>query len=135
MSNLKLIFTLIFIVSFTACSTRSREGVETDYNANPITVTVPRKLETKQVQAIIEHAFEKRGWSIVDSSTDSVTATLNHRGFNAKVVAAITGHQVRLLDYSTDSDGKKLTPLGWIKNLEIDLDKDFQMMIQMIQER
>jgi hypothetical protein len=127
--KLKLLLTFLIIVSLTACATRRWEGVQSEYNADPITVAVPGKLAPERVREVVVYTFERRQWSIVDSSTDRVTATLNHRRVNAKVVAEIAGRTIKLMDYSTDSEGNKIIALAWVKALEYDLNKNFERVI------
>jgi hypothetical protein len=100
--------------------------VQTHYNADPITVAIPKGLAPDRVQEIVEYTFDERRWIIVDSSRERITATLQHQGIDAEVVAEITDRTVKFMDYSADMNGDKVIALGWVEVLEKDLKHNFQ---------
>ena len=116
---------LILLVAPACNSMRGAQATE-DYNASPLTVAVPGNLSAQTVQELMVKAFQNRDWSVTSSSANEVTATLDHRGFNAQATLQRNGDIITLYNHSTYNNPKTgesepAVPYGWLENIQKDL--------------
>ncbi len=119
---------LLILVAFQGCESTKGLSASTSYNEAPLTVEVPAGMSSADVQKAMGATFAGRQWTVTDTTGDSMTAILNHRGYQAKATMVRSGNTIRILSESKMLDSKTdeyvpAVPLGWLQNLQKDLRK------------
>jgi hypothetical protein len=119
---------LIFLIalSLNGCATKMGSDAVSEYNDNPLTVTIPPKASEEFVEASKVRVLTGRGWLVQRRTKEEVVGNLVHRNWNATVTLLTEGSSIRILSNATQtnpSTGKvtPAVPLGWLKNLQKDL--------------
>lgn len=126
---LSIFVSLSVLAALVGCESTKGLSASTSYNEAPLTVAVPENMSSAEVQKVMAATFAGRQWTVTESSANSVTAILNHRGYQGKATMAFSDGVIRILNESKLLDNKSgeylpAVPLGWLENLQKDLRKN-----------
>jgi len=120
---------LLALFSLTGCSSTTRIGSNAvaEYNQNPLRVQIPDNMTQEQLQNIMNSVLKNRKWLVTESATNETVGALNHRGFNAKVTLKVDNGFINIMSDATyvkpetDDEPQPAIPMGWLKNIQSDL--------------
>lgn len=119
----------ILLLLASGCETTPKgQNPVTYYNTAPLTVAIPSGLSPQVVENECALTLTGRSWNIIKRDSTSVTATLNHRGYDSTVtLKQQNGLVLILLDSSTKTSPKGRTsaevPERWLRYLQQDLNQ------------
>lgn len=117
---------LFALFTLAGCNTAIRGNADVaEYNAQPLSMPIPSDVSGSVLEDAMKSTFQGRHWTVISSSSDKVTAVLNHNGYEAKASMVREGDTVKIYSDSTMSDPKtgeqiQAVPLGWLENLQKD---------------
>lgn len=126
-SAFPLLLIFLLTLSISGCSnTRIGQGAVSEYNTNPLTVTIPSNASAEFVEQSMVSALQGRQWSVQSRSPQKAVGRLLHRGWDATVTLVSDGSIIRIMSDATRKDlesgePKPGVPFGWLRNIQKDL--------------
>ncbi len=104
---------------------------------DPAPISVPAKLDVRQVEKAVKEALIKRQWMVVSDEPGKIIASYDRREFTSRIGITYDRKEIQIryvtstgLKYEVKSDGEKLIHknyMAWIQNLVTDISGNMTM--------
>ena len=115
------------MLAFTACQTTGSGDPIAEYNANPLSVTIPDGVSSSEADRQSALTLANRGWSVTSRESGSVTGQIAQGRYQSTVNLKQEGGEVRIYvrsgtyRRSPDAEGRDAIPRNWLNFLQRDL--------------